>query len=183
MYFRLSKIHPILGLEAAGRILYEFAYHQLGDSGNAGMYYYSYFPMKFIQPVAYFALIRQVSWRATCRVSDRHIFHEYFCRNGVNRGQNLKIYGNTSQNRQSHSKSTRSKNIRNQHSKKINFLFVDPLALLRVFLNSSRRPEFTYVIFSHRIKYWWKYTRKGAKFCWILIWDTIAVLNLVGCIR
>jgi hypothetical protein len=46
-------------MEAAGRILYEFAYHQLGDPRNAGMY--SYFPMKFMQPVAYFALIRQVS--------------------------------------------------------------------------------------------------------------------------
>ena len=46
-------------LEAAWMILYEFAYHQLGDSGNAGMY--SYFPMKFMLPVPYFALIRQVS--------------------------------------------------------------------------------------------------------------------------
>ena len=32
-----------------------------------------------------------VSWRATCRVSDRHIFHEHFGRNGVNMGQNLVI--------------------------------------------------------------------------------------------
>ena len=134
-----------VGVEATGRILYKFAYHQLGDSGNAGVY--SYFPMKFMQPVAYFALIRQVSWRATCRVSDRHIFHEYFCRNGVNRGQNLKMYGNTSQNRQSHRKSTPTKNIRNLHSKKNNFLCVGPLAVLRVFLNASRCPEFTHVIF------------------------------------
>ena len=29
--------------------------------------------------------------RATCRVSDRYIFHEYFGRNGVIRGQNLGI--------------------------------------------------------------------------------------------
>jgi hypothetical protein len=99
------------GLEAAGRILYEFAYHQLRDSGNTGMY--SYFPMKFMQRVAWFALIRQIFWRTTCSVSDRHIFHKYFGRNGVNRRQNLGIYGNPSQNRQSHSKSTRNKNIGN----------------------------------------------------------------------
>ena len=35
---------------------------------------------------AYFAFIRQVSWRATCRLSDRPIFHEYWERNGVNMG-------------------------------------------------------------------------------------------------
>ena len=68
--------------------------------------------------VAYFAFIRQVSWRATCRVSDRPIFSWIFrskCR------KYLGILGNPSQNRQSHSKtkSTRSKNIRNLHSKLI----------------------------------------------------------------
>ena len=55
--------------------------------------------------------------------------------------------GIPSQNRQSHSKSTRTKNIRNLHSKKVNFLFIDPLAVLRVFLNASRYSEFTHVIF------------------------------------
>lgn len=34
-----------IGLEATGRISYEFAYHQLGGPGNAGMY--SYFPIFF----------------------------------------------------------------------------------------------------------------------------------------
>ena len=38
------------------------------------------------------------SYICTCRVSDRHIFHEYFGRNGVNRGQNLEILGNPTQN-------------------------------------------------------------------------------------
>ena len=43
--------------------------------------------------VAYFAFIRQVSWRATCRVSDRPIFHEYFGRNGVNMGPESRNIG------------------------------------------------------------------------------------------
>ena len=125
--------------------MYEFAHHQLADSGNAGMYSFS--TIKFMQPVAYFALIRQVSHRATCIVSDRHIFHEYFGRNGVNSGQNLGIQGNPSHNRLSHSKSTPTKNIRNLNSKKIIFLSVNPLPVLRVFLNASQLPEVTHVMF------------------------------------
>ena len=39
-------------------------------------------------------------------------------------------------------------NLRNLCSKQINFLFVDHLAVLRVKLNASRRPEFTRVIYS-----------------------------------
>ena len=55
---------------------------------------------------------------------------------------------------------------------KINFLFIDPLAVLKVFLNASRYSEFTDIIFfltkpNIDKKY------KGAKFCWILIEATI----------
>ena len=42
-----------------------------GGCWDPGMY--SYFPMKCKQRVGYFALIRQVSWRATCIVSDQKI--------------------------------------------------------------------------------------------------------------
>ena len=73
-----------MGVEAAGRILHEFAHHQLGDVGNAGMCYY--FPMQCMQSASYCARIRQVSSRATSRVSGRRTFHEYFGQNGVNMG-------------------------------------------------------------------------------------------------
>jgi hypothetical protein len=46
-----------------------------------------------MQAVAYFARIRQVCWRALCRVSDRHIFHEYFGQNGLNINQKYENIG------------------------------------------------------------------------------------------
>jgi prepilin-type processing-associated H-X9-DG protein len=119
-------------------------------------------------------------------------FSSIFWWKGVNRGHDLRISRNPNRKRQSHSKSTRTKNIRNRHSKKVNFLFVDPLALPRVFwtrlgILSSPMWFFRHKSYHSKTKYWQKY--KGAKFCWVLIWTltsiecrsllNLAILNLV----
>ena len=71
------------------RISYEFAYHQWGDPGNAGMY--SHFPIKCMLPADYCVRIRQVSLQYNSRVLGPRTFREYFGQNGVNMGHDLGI--------------------------------------------------------------------------------------------
>jgi hypothetical protein len=80
-------------------------------------------------PAAYFAPIRQIWSRATCRVSGRNTFHHFwrlYLKKAVDRGQYLGIYGNPWSKQQVHSNSTGTKIIWTLHSKNPTFYVFTP---------------------------------------------------------
>jgi hypothetical protein len=77
-------------VEAAGGISYEFAYHQLGDPGNAGMYNY-FFPRNVSSQPLILRAFGGSPQELPLEYQVGVLFMNISVKNGVNRGHDLGI--------------------------------------------------------------------------------------------